>query len=427
MKGWLVMLLALPVIAAQVKMKAPPNCLQPVKVGPCMAAITNYFYNVTSGQCETFTFGGCAGNANRFQSKEECERRCSCHMPPDPGPCYASTERWYYNGQKGCCERFIFGGCQPNGNNFVSKRACEHTCNWSVPGKQKPLGIEWGSGYDRKLGEIVYKNYGTTYGGSGTIWLHNEIETMKSAPTTDSQIMGIITRTGRRQVPGVQTKQHYKIMMSGGQGQGSMSGGAGGIAGSESRGMVSGGSGGMMSSGGGGGMMSSGGGGGMMTSGGMMTGGGDDMMTSGRGGGAMMSSGGSGGMMTSGGGGGMMSSGGGAGMMGSGGSGGMMSSGGGAGMMSTGGMMTGGGDDIMTSGRGGGAMISPGGSGGMMTSGGGGGMMSSGGGAGMMGSGGSGGMMSSGGGGGMMSSGGGGRWQTGGGQGGGQGLTYIQV
>ncbi|XP_033734943.1 WAG22 antigen-like [Pecten maximus] len=423
MKRYLWMLLALPVMWAQTQLQAPPNCIQPAKPGSCLAAITNYFYNTTSGQCETFLFGGCGGNDNRFQSKEDCERRCSCHMPPGPGPCRASMERWYYNEKKGCCERFTFGGCKPNGNNFESKRACEKTCNWSFSGKQKPLGIEWGSGYDRRLGEIVYKNYGTTYGGSGTIWLHNEIESMKSAPTVGSQIMGIIKRTGRRQVPGVQTKQQFQIMMGGGQGSGQGQVGSGG--------MNIGGISGMTSSGGGGGMLTSGGRGGMMSSGGrgrmMSTGGGDDMMGSGGAGGmmsgGMMSSGGAGGMMTSSGGGGMMPSGGSGGMMSSGGSGGMMSSGGGGGMM-----RSGGGGGMMPSG-GSGGMMSSGGGGGMMRSGGGGGMMSSGGSGGMMPSGGSGGMMGSGGGGGMMSSGGGGRWQTGGGQGAGlgPGITNIQV
>ncbi|XP_021364856.1 keratin, type I cytoskeletal 9-like isoform X2 [Mizuhopecten yessoensis] len=414
MKAWLWMLLALPAIGAQPLMNAPPNCIQPAKPGSCSAGITNHFYNTTSGQCETFVFGGCGGNDNRFQSKEDCERRCSCHMPPDTGPCRASMERWYYNEKKGCCERFTFGGCKPNGNNFESKKGCERTCNWSVPGKQKPLGIEWGTGYDRRLGEIVYKNYGTTYGGSGTIWLHNEIETMKSAPQAGSQIMGIIKRTGRRQVPGVQTKLQFKMMMGGGQGGGQGQGAGGMVSGG---GLTSGGSGGMMSSGGGGGMMSSGGGGGMMSSGGS-----GGMMSSGRGGG-MMTSGGGAGMMSSGGGGGMMASDGSAGMMGPGGGGGMMTSGGGGGMMGSGGR-----GGMMTS-DGSAGMMGSGGGGGMMTSGGEGGMMGSGGRGGMMTSGGDGGMMTSGGGTGMMGSGGAGGWQNGGGQGAGfgPGIRNYQV
>ena len=45
--------------------------------GPCEAAITRYFYNPTSKQCETFIYGGCEGNDNNFQSLLECELECS--------------------------------------------------------------------------------------------------------------------------------------------------------------------------------------------------------------------------------------------------------------------------------------------------------------------------------------------------------------
>ena len=44
--------------------------------GPCDAAITRFFYNSASGQCEKFVYGGCQGNANNFKSLEECQNAC---------------------------------------------------------------------------------------------------------------------------------------------------------------------------------------------------------------------------------------------------------------------------------------------------------------------------------------------------------------
>jgi hypothetical protein len=35
-----------------------------------------YFYNGATGQCEKFTYGGCKGNENNFDTKAECENRC---------------------------------------------------------------------------------------------------------------------------------------------------------------------------------------------------------------------------------------------------------------------------------------------------------------------------------------------------------------
>ena len=54
----------------------PGACsLSPLR-GPCRAAITRWYYDVTSGMCETFSYGGCRGNANNFRSPESCRRYC---------------------------------------------------------------------------------------------------------------------------------------------------------------------------------------------------------------------------------------------------------------------------------------------------------------------------------------------------------------
>lgn len=41
------------------------------------AAFLRYFFNVSTGRCEQFTYGGCCGNENNFETIEECKQVCS--------------------------------------------------------------------------------------------------------------------------------------------------------------------------------------------------------------------------------------------------------------------------------------------------------------------------------------------------------------
>lgn len=53
------------------------RCLQSEQVGLCDAAIPSFFFNGTSGMCERFNYGGCGGNDNNFATGPECLRACS--------------------------------------------------------------------------------------------------------------------------------------------------------------------------------------------------------------------------------------------------------------------------------------------------------------------------------------------------------------
>ncbi|XP_017047326.1 kunitz-type serine protease inhibitor bitisilin-2-like [Drosophila ficusphila] len=57
-------------------LKVPEVCHQPIIVGHCHALIYRFAYNVDTQSCEVFTYGGCGGNKNNFDTKDLCEQAC---------------------------------------------------------------------------------------------------------------------------------------------------------------------------------------------------------------------------------------------------------------------------------------------------------------------------------------------------------------
>ncbi|XP_063409056.1 basement membrane-specific heparan sulfate proteoglycan core protein-like [Mytilus trossulus] len=56
--------------------KIDPGCQQPLQAGSCSDYTVNYFFNTNSSKCERFWYGGCQGNQNNFKSDEECQAAC---------------------------------------------------------------------------------------------------------------------------------------------------------------------------------------------------------------------------------------------------------------------------------------------------------------------------------------------------------------
>nr|XP_010961821.1 kunitz-type protease inhibitor 2 [Camelus bactrianus] len=46
-------------------------------VGRCRAAIPRWWYNVTDRSCQQFVYGGCEGNDDNYMTKEECLAKCA--------------------------------------------------------------------------------------------------------------------------------------------------------------------------------------------------------------------------------------------------------------------------------------------------------------------------------------------------------------
>ncbi|EJW76516.1 hypothetical protein WUBG_12575 [Wuchereria bancrofti] len=53
------------------------KCTQPMDAGPCKNFIERWFFNINTSLCQSFQYGGCAGNRNHFFSKHECEIHCA--------------------------------------------------------------------------------------------------------------------------------------------------------------------------------------------------------------------------------------------------------------------------------------------------------------------------------------------------------------
>jgi len=140
--------------------KAP--CMQPKATGTCRAFIPSFFFDTATGLCSSFTYTGCGGNANNFNSEVECDEACNgidgpvippsadrtpdaetkttadgltkqqrCSLPPvEPSPfsCLAFIPSWTFNSTAGECQSFVYGGCGKTANLFDSQDACNLAC-----------------------------------------------------------------------------------------------------------------------------------------------------------------------------------------------------------------------------------------------------------------------------------------------------------
>ncbi|XP_050307769.1 spondin-1 isoform X2 [Anthonomus grandis grandis] len=63
-----------------------------------------------------------------------CEREqklpsaAACGLPRDVGACKSNVDRWYYDVLKGRCEIFSYSGCEGNQNNFNTLELCQTVC-----------------------------------------------------------------------------------------------------------------------------------------------------------------------------------------------------------------------------------------------------------------------------------------------------------
>ncbi|GMT10671.1 hypothetical protein PFISCL1PPCAC_1968, partial [Pristionchus fissidentatus] len=107
-----------------------------VCAGGNSSALQKYTYQ--GGKCVLFSWSGCGGSANRFNSQRECEQLCNglkpsntpavCSFDADWGPCNQLSHKWFFNQTTGFCAQFLYGGCGGNTNRFDQFDTCQKTC-----------------------------------------------------------------------------------------------------------------------------------------------------------------------------------------------------------------------------------------------------------------------------------------------------------
>jgi hypothetical protein len=68
--------------------------------------------------------------ASQEQGRGDCRPQAGCYLPVDPGPCNGALPRFAYHSDTGACEPFTYGGCAGNSNLFETKVACEQACDF---------------------------------------------------------------------------------------------------------------------------------------------------------------------------------------------------------------------------------------------------------------------------------------------------------
>ncbi|XP_044160804.1 collagen alpha-3(VI) chain isoform X6 [Bufo gargarizans] len=118
----------------------------------CKQNEVKWFFDKTNKICNQVWYGGCGGNANRFDTEAECINRCqktsvektmqlptletkalavgpeACKLPKEKGTCQQYVLNWHYDSETKSCARFWYGGCGGNENRFKTQKECEKIC-----------------------------------------------------------------------------------------------------------------------------------------------------------------------------------------------------------------------------------------------------------------------------------------------------------
>lgn len=67
-------------------------CDAPPVVGPCKAAAARWYNDPSTGVCLPFTYGGCGGNMNNYDTLAACQKACPNDKPPQYDACQVASD-----------------------------------------------------------------------------------------------------------------------------------------------------------------------------------------------------------------------------------------------------------------------------------------------------------------------------------------------
>ena len=100
------------------------GCSAPATPGPCDAYAPVFWHNAASGLCEPFVYGGCAGNDNRYATRDECLKACP-GGGSDWGACQRDADCTLTSAE--CC-----GACDPVTDHDLLALNAAHLADYSA-------------------------------------------------------------------------------------------------------------------------------------------------------------------------------------------------------------------------------------------------------------------------------------------------------
>ncbi|XP_020665827.3 papilin isoform X1 [Pogona vitticeps] len=136
-------------------------------------------------ECRSSMYGCCYDNIASASGPngEGCLNRPSqlypinCLLPSAHGPCSDWTTRWYFISDVGKCNRFWYGGCHGNKNNFASEEECMKMCH-DAEGRRDERHHHYGTVPDIHTSSQQFARGSTGHshgGGGGRATLHAEV------------------------------------------------------------------------------------------------------------------------------------------------------------------------------------------------------------------------------------------------------------
>jgi hypothetical protein len=101
-------------------------------LGGCSSAITLAGPNAGDGG-DGGGGDGASDDASAVDGSADATTNETCALPLVPGPCKALIEQWGFDTAAGRCMRFNYGGCDGNANRFDTAAACISACGGTAP------------------------------------------------------------------------------------------------------------------------------------------------------------------------------------------------------------------------------------------------------------------------------------------------------